>query len=66
MSQPVYAVYKNEEKESDYPGLAQACAAWANDPAGKKVVKLDQEGEILEEIAPEECEMEAKVFTSGL
>jgi hypothetical protein len=54
VSQPVYAVYKNEDKEGDYQGLGQACAAWVIDPAGEKVVKLDHEGKILEGITPEE------------
>lgn len=66
MDQPVYAVFKNEEKERDYPGFAQACADWSNDPNGRKVVKLGADGNILEEFEPEECQEAARIYKETL
>jgi hypothetical protein len=62
MGQPVFAIFKDEKKERDYPGFGQACAAWLEDRAGRKVVKLDDRGNAIEEFGPEECEAEARVF----
>ena len=66
MDEHIYAVLKNNEKESDFPGFAQACAKWSDEPTGKKVVKLDPQGKILEEFDAEECKEAARIFKESL